>query len=471
MWRPGRAPGGRRVSGMGDDMGDDTGDDAGRESFARGGPGRRFDGAAVDVGVLADDLTGAHASAARLREAGHLARVVWRPLPPPSSVTAVVADMRTRDYGIDPYGAARTWTAHLRALGAHRLELRIDSTLRGTPGAELAGVLDALAGVAGGPVTVLCVPAYPSAGRTVRDGMLRVPGVDLPAARRDVGARVFGAHAPAVTALRLADVRAPRLAGHFAGLAEGGDRFFLADAETEDDLRRLAAMADRAEPVLPGPLVTVSPGAWLRFRAVPGRNRFTLVVLSSDTPVNREQLAVLRDDRHCAVRNARELLGGREPVEVPPDVNVVVVETLTSEARDEVDAWILATLAARAAGLLLDTTDGARCAGIVCGGGQTASALMDTLGSGHLDVRGEPAPLCPMSALGSGPYAGLPLVTKGGLVGGPATLRDLVSVIEAQTTAGRSAAATGHQVPDATGPTGDDRAGGRGPAAGARAAQ
>ena len=423
------------------------------------------------MGVLADDLTGAHASAARLREAGHRARVVWRPLPPPSSVTAVVADMRTRDYGIDPYGAARTWTAHLRALGAHRLELRIDSTLRGTPDAELSGVLDALSGVPGAPVTVLCVPAYPSAGRTVRAGTLRVPGVDLPADRRDVAARVFGARAPAVTALRLADVRAPRLAGHFAGLAEGGARCFLADAETDDDLRRLAAMADRAEPVLPGPLVTVSPGAWLRFRAVPGRNRFTLVVLSSDTPVNREQLAVLRGDRRCAVRNARELLGGRGPVEVPPDADVVVVETLSSAVRDEVDAWILATLAARAAGLLLDTTDGARCAGIVCGGGQTASALMDTLGADHLDVRGEPAPLCPMSALGSGPYAGLSLVTKGGLVGGPATLRDLVAVIEAQTTAERAGPAPGGPVPEAAGPARDDRPGDRGPTAGPRAAE
>lgn len=394
---------------------------------------------ALDVGVLADDLTGAHASAARLREAGHRARVAWRPQPPPASVTALVADMRTRDYGVDPYGAARTWTAQLRALGARHLELRIDSTLRGTPADELSGVLDALGETGGGPVTVLCVPAFPSAGRTVRDGTLHVPGVELPADRRDVAARVFGARAPDAVTLPLADVRAGRLAGHFAGLAEGGAHLFVADAETDDDLRRLAAMADRAEAVLPGPLVTVSPGAWLRFRAVPARTGFTLVVLSSDTPVNRAQLDRLTRTRTCLVRNARELLSGREPVAVPPDVPVVVVETLSSSAPDEVDAWILSTLAARAAGLLLDTAGGGRCAGIVCGGGQTASALMDTLGAGHLDVRGEPEPLCPMSVLGSGPYAGLPIVTKGGLVGGPDTLTNLVSVILSRTTAERTA--------------------------------
>lgn len=383
----------------------------------------------IDIGILADDLTGAHASAARLREAGHRARVVWRPLPPPAGVTALVADMRTRDYGVDPYGAARTWTAQLRALGARRLELRIDSTLRGSPADELSGVLDALDGTA--PATVLCVPAFPSAGRTVRDGTLRVPGVDLPEDRRNVAERVFGPRAPDAVTLPLDDVRAGRLAGHFAGLAEGGARLFVADAETDDDLRRLAAMADRAEAVLPGPLVTVSPGAWLRFRSVPPRTRFTLVVLSSDTAVNRGQLARLSQDGRALVRNARELLSGRAPVTVPPDTPLVVIETLTSKVRDDVEAWILATLAARAAGLLLDGTGGGRCAGVVCAGGQTASALMDTLGADHLEVRGEPEPLCPMSVLGSGPYAGLPIVTKGGLVGGPDTLVRLVSVIRA----------------------------------------
>ncbi|HEY3684005.1 MAG TPA: four-carbon acid sugar kinase family protein [Streptosporangiaceae bacterium] len=384
----------------------------------------------LDIGVLADDLTGAHASAARLRAAGHRARVVWRPLPPPASVTALVADMRTRDYGVDPYGMARSWTAHLRALGVRRIELRIDSTLRGTPDTELAGVLDALGEASAAPATVLCVPAFPSAGRTVRDGILHVPDVDLPAERRDVAARVFGARAVGAVRLGLSDVRAGRLAGHVIGLAEGGARLFVADAETDDDLRRLAAMADRAEHVLPGPFVTVSPGAWLGFRSAPERDRFTLVVLSSDTPVNRTQLDVLTRDRRCAVHNARDLLGGRGPVDVPPDVRVVVVETLSAAARDDADTWLLSTLAARAAGLLLDTAGGGRCAGVVCGGGQTASALMDTLGADHLDVRGEPAPLCPMSAIGSGPYAGLPIVTKGGLVGGPATLRDLVAVLD-----------------------------------------
>lgn len=388
---------------------------------------------ALDIGVLADDLTGAHASAARLGEAGHRARVVWRPQAPPAGVTALVADMRTRDYGVDPYGAARSWTGRLRALGVRRIELRIDSTLRGTPADELSGVLDALEGE--DPATVLCVPAFPSAGRTVRDATLHVPGVELPAERRDVAARVFGPRAPGAVTLRLADLRAGRAAGHFARMAECGARLFVADAETDDDLRRLAAMADRAESVLPGPLVTVSPGAWLRFRTVPARTRFALVVLSSDTAVNRGQLDRLTRERTCLVRNARELLSGREPVAVPPDVQVVVLETLSSTARDEVDAWILSTLAARAAGLLLDTTGGGRCAGIVCGGGQTASALMDTLGADHLDVRGEPEPLCPMSVLGSGPYAGMPIVTKGGLVGGPDTLAHLVSVVCERATA------------------------------------
>jgi hypothetical protein len=69
------------------------------------------------------------------------------------------------------------------------------------------------------------------------------------------------------------------------------------------------------------------------------------------------------------------------------------------------------------------------CGGIVVGGGATGSALMDALGIGELVAHGEVAPLCPRATVASGHWAGLPVITKGGLVGNPETLTHLVGTL------------------------------------------
>jgi uncharacterized protein YgbK (DUF1537 family) len=68
-------------------------------------------------------------------------------------------------------------------------------------------------------------------------------------------------------------------------------------------------------------------------------------------------------------------------------------------------------------------------AGIVVGGGATGSALMDVLGARRLIAHGEVAPLCPRATVADGPWVGLPVFTKGGLVGGPQTLTRLVEAL------------------------------------------
>ena len=98
----------------------------------------------LEIGVLTDDLAGALASAARLRVNGLRPRVVWNETDVPATADALVVDMRTRDRAEDPGRQARRWAAYLRAVGCRRFELRIDSTLRGSPAAELEGMLGGL---------------------------------------------------------------------------------------------------------------------------------------------------------------------------------------------------------------------------------------------------------------------------------------------------------------------------------------
>jgi D-threonate/D-erythronate kinase len=389
----------------------------------------------LPVGVLADDLTGALASAARLREAGLRAVVQWRQQEPAAGATALVVDMRTRDYGTDPAVRAASWAAHLRALRCRRIELRIDSTLRGAPGAELSG---ALSGLALDDPWVLAVPAFPSAGRIVRDGALHAPSVDPPIIGRPIAPVLFE-RPERVAVLGLDTVeRGPKeVVGAIRGSATS---WFIADSTGEE---HLATLAEAAELLLADPdgrargLLTVSPGAWLRYHRPPLPHPYPLVVLSSATATNAAQLDTLRRARPTQVLAAHDVLTGGAAVNwaaVRRDGAAVVVETITRPAADDAQAWVLSTLAARAAARVVE--DGAQrdlvCGGIVVGGGATGSALMDALGIGELVADGEVAPLCPHATVASGQWAGLPVITKGGLVGGPETLTQLVDTLGAE---------------------------------------
>lgn len=385
----------------------------------------------LPVGVLADDLTGALASAAVLREAGLRPVVQWRQQAPPVGATALVVDMRTRDYGSDPGRRAESWAAHLRSLRCRRIELRVDSTLRGSPAAELAG---ALAGAALDDPWVLAVPAFPAAGRTVVDGLLQAPDLDPPVLDRRVAPLLF-ADAGSAGLIGTATVDAGA-AAVLDAMRTAGTRRFIADASSDVHLRTLAEAADRLAAQDGCDLLTVSPGAWLRYHRPVQPTPYVLVVLSSNTTTNVEQLAELRRSHATTVLHAWALLGGQASPDweaVRTGGHVLVVETVSRPAGDAAEAWLLSTLAARAAGYLVD--DGAHqnmvCAGIVVGGGQTGSALMDVLGAGHLLADGEVAPLCPRATVGDGDWAGLPIITKGGLVGDRGTLTALVDTLRA----------------------------------------
>jgi uncharacterized protein YgbK (DUF1537 family) len=107
----------------------------------------------------------------------------------------------------------------------------------------------------------------------------------------------------------------------------------------------------------------------------------------------------------------------------------VVVETIAgSRPDDERRDPRLADEAADAAAALLGRAHerGLRCRGVVASGGHMASRLVDALGADRLGVAGEIAPLCPRGTVHGGPWSGLPVVTKGGLVGEDATLDMLV---------------------------------------------
>jgi D-threonate/D-erythronate kinase len=375
-----------------------------------------IDRPAPQIGVLADDLTGALGSAARLREGGLETLVVWRPedLPEAFRPRAVVVDMRTRDAARGPRATACEWARRLRDLGCARFEQRIDSTLRGAPAQELAGLLE---GAALEDAVVIAVPAFPDAGRVCAGGLQRAAGT-----RREVEV------APALFGdSTLVEVVAP---GALADRVRAGAATrFVVDGDSDADLRA-AAEAVAALERDGVAIVTASPGGWLRHHplAAGRRAEFVLVVLGSNTANNHRQLEALR-----AARAAVMVVGGAGD---DPDWDAlagggatVVVETISgSEPDDERRDPRLADGAADAAAALLGRAHerGLHCRGIVASGGHMASRLVDALAADRLGVVGEVAPLCARGALAGGPWSGLHVVTKGGLVGDDGTLTTLV---------------------------------------------
>ncbi|CAA2158406.1 hypothetical protein MBRA_03691 [Methylobacterium brachiatum] len=198
--------------------------------------------------ILADDLTGAADCAVAFRRRGNAAAVIWGEAVQDERIPILSYDADSR--GLTAEAAAQRHAALLGRLHSadRRLFKKIDSTMRGQPAAEIAATLAQLRARSGQAFGVLA-PAFPGTGRTTLEGRVRVGGRPLEEAevwRRDhsyasadLGAILASAGIRSTT-LTLPIVRGGRLAGALAEAAAGPAEIAVCDAETDDDLARIA---------------------------------------------------------------------------------------------------------------------------------------------------------------------------------------------------------------------------------------
>ncbi|NBI50741.1 four-carbon acid sugar kinase family protein [Burkholderia sp. ISTR5] len=196
--------------------------------------------------IVADDLSGAADCAIAFAAAGRRTVVSLDASAParPAAVLAVDTDTRRLAPAEAARRAADAWRAQ-RAPG-RRLYKKIDSTLRGNWAAEVA----ALAALAG---SAIVAPAFPATGRGVIDGRVLVRGVpledtetwQLEHAGRDAALRALLEDA----GLRVEQVglevlrgEPQRIVAMLAAAAVEGVRAIVVDAETSEDLARLARL-------------------------------------------------------------------------------------------------------------------------------------------------------------------------------------------------------------------------------------
>jgi len=345
--------------------------------------------------IVADDLTGALDCACEAAALGIGAAAFVDPgalagagdLPP---VVAVATGSRDGDRTAAVAAMARV-AALLPALAPERVMKKVDSRLKGHPGAETAVLAQAL-----GTDRVRVVPAIPDMGRIQRGGWLS--GAGIPRAI-DIAAHFPGLQVQVPDIIAPADLDAAAHPG--GGLAVGARG--LAGAL----VRRLWPQArPRPAPRLSGP---------------------ALLVVGSRDPVTLAQVERLRavpglDWR--AAPNGR--LAGTGALRSP-----LAVLQLTAGAAPVAPARAAADLARSARTLLAD----GRCATLIATGGETAQALMVALGAQRIALTGMPLPGIAQGLIAPPGRAPLHLVTKSGGFGMADTLMDLTGPIRATATA------------------------------------
>jgi uncharacterized protein YgbK (DUF1537 family) len=386
---------------------------------------------AMRFGIVADDLTGAGDSAVQFGSRGWTAAVSFELTAEQPDFDAVAVDTESRYLTADT--AAERVTAAMRAVACAPLVLKkLDSTLRGQLVAELSAAL-----VASGRRTVVLAPAFPTYGRTTREGVQLVDGMpasDAPTAS-DPLAPVTESHLPTLfrdITDRWVVVVPRRLRANARAWSEIGDaRFIVADAETEADLDALVQIVPTDASVLwcgSTGLARALGRAYVahtsggRSSQTPARR--VLVVVGSVNSVSRAQLSellrqpevasVVVDPHDPDTASAADMsascwvlhsaAGAPEPGKVDPELARLVSASLAVAAER------------------LATELGADA--IVATGGETAIAVVRRFGGQGIVVDGEVEAGIPSGRMIGG--GGLRIVTKAGGFGGPDALSHAV---------------------------------------------
>lgn len=391
------------------------------------------------VAVVADDLTGAGDTAVQFLRAGWSTELQLDAAPSAAEVVAVSTDSRAlpADRAAEAAAAA---VRRLRDAGVARLYKKVDSTLRGPLRAEIDAVLDAWSPNA---VAVVC-PAFPATGRVVRDGVLLVDGVEVH--RTAVGADPVTPVSESRIAVLLGAAHV-RLTGEDARadaeLLRAAGPVVVADAETDDDLARLAAavtaLGPDAVPVGSAGLASRLAESWAA-QTAPAP---ALVVVTSLHQTARGQVEELTADDRTRVEQPtpRDLADDAAWAQWTRGVlerfDPAVPHTALVAPEDRDGSLDPASVARRFGSLAADLSARHELSGFVVTGGDGARALTAALDVRAIALTGEVAPGIPLGTLSGGPRHGRAIVTKAGGFGSPTALLEAADAV--RHTRGRNA--------------------------------
>lgn len=412
-----------------------------------------------ELGIIADDLTGAMDTASEVAARGYETVVVAIPdaSPPDRTVVAVNADSRY----LPPSDAAESVERSVEAVGASVVYKKIDSTLRGNIGAEVAAALRAT-------VAELAVvaPAFPATGRRTWNGIHEVDRT--PIGKTEFAAGRNGPSSSAVIDLFVeqnfpiervggTDVSngADRVAERFSAAVTQNNRppIVVCDARTTAHLQTIAAAGAQFDALFVG---SGGLAAHLRLdtsadtsptvpRPKPGN---PLAIVGSVSETTFEQLTQIPDaqlfhlDPHSLLDGATDEaadVAGRLDRGVPTVLTAAsdrsTVEDTLSVGRDRglSEAEIgnrIATGLATVAGNVCRIT---RPSGLFVTGGEVAVAVLRALEATTVSLTGATVEDgIPLGQLVDGVVPDVPLITKAGGFGDETTISNCLNVLDGE---------------------------------------
>ena len=447
--------------------------------------------------VYADDFTGAAALGGALRELSVDSFVANAPpdwsLPGQKIPELLILNSATRDAGVPTTRKiVRGLLESQSTLAPMTLLFRVDSTMRGNI-ATIAREAGAFLAERTGREALICVSiANPQAGRTVEGGQLRISGVlasDTELAQdptwkvttSDVAEFLFGLPASVlaldgnaeVNSFALIDGSAldagiERVGQRVRSAKDSGAGVIIFDGRNMNDSEIVGKVLRELDGGVP--LVVLDSGpvlsSLLRRESEPELHdgfewahaaRPVVVVSGSSTGRTSEQLERLRESASCVTipllhREKSPIPNtelGREleaalALESPADV----IELNSSHSSDQknVEAIDFARpvrdAIAQVAALLLDHPP----AGLAVVGGETCLYLLEVIGAQGIRPLGLLEPLVAFGTVAGGPLDGMPIVTKGGLVGGDNVLERAVLYLKREAISPMSAVKPSGQV-------------------------
>lgn len=410
-------------------------------------------GAGLAVALVADDLTGALDAAAPFAGRGLRVKVHRSPdtLPAPDGgtdgpsapgsarsgaplrePTGAVLAVSTSSRHLAPAAARAVVKVAARRLLAWTPRLgfkKIDSTLRGPVPDEVAAAMAAF-----GRRSALVCPAFPAAGRIVRDGEVFVYGEPLRETEyvRDLRTPAPGESLEALFA-RVGAVRRLRPGESLPG--RPGDGIVVADAQTQAHLDRLATLvAEHGRDVLAVGSDGLAAGLAHLFgargrpaRIAGGAGRIVLFALGSRAGTTAEQASRLLDANPGlpVVEAPAGRLDAKAAARAAGSARAVVLRVPASPRGEP--GTVVRSFAGGVRNAVERLGGPGRIAALAATGGDTVEAILDVFDIAALDVLGEFRPGIPVSRGAAPGGADLTLVSKAGGFGAPDLFAELVA--------------------------------------------
>ncbi len=428
----------------------------------------------MKVGVIADDLTGANATGVRLTKQGFIAAtMVYYDQPPlTGSYNAICVDTDSR-YARKDIAQMRVQKVleNFKVWGAEVICKRIDSTVRGNIGVEADVVLDEL----GEKSIAVVVASFPDSGRITSGGYLLVEGVPVQETdvAKDPVTPLTQSYVPdiiqkqskyPVSHIGLETVLAGKQAIETALREEihKGNRIIVLDVVTDEEIQSIAnGMASikdyKLVPVDPGPLTAAYSKAVSQQSKE--TNKKIIVTVGSVTSLTEKQLHYLTDKT-----NSRPIYVDPANLASFSDTWEREVDKAVQEALMEIgkqDVLIITTNSptakrlnlkelAGAEGVSQDALakrisdglgkitrlviEGCNCeiGGCFSSGGDVTASLCSVGKAEGIKLEDEVLPLVAYGQFIGGYFDGIPLVTKGGMVGDKKAIYTCVKYLQAK---------------------------------------